>query len=103
MALLAKNVPEGDGAAFKAKILQPELLDASAYFRVVLSGLANAREIALYVCSKHGHTDAAKSFGHDLQGDGFSGARGTRDKPVAVGKRRQQVKIFESLGGFCDE
>ena len=92
VALLAEDVPEGDGAGGEGEVVDLELLYPVGNFRVVDARLADAGEVSLNVGGKDGDADAAEGFGHYLQGDGFAGAGGAGDQTMAVRHGRQEVE-----------
>ena len=54
-------------------------------------------KIAFHVGRKNRNTCGTEAFGHDLQGDGFARAGGTRDQAVAVGQRQKQFFALVAL------
>src|SRR5215468_520858 len=98
MALLPEYIPERDRAAGILKVAQAELLDALLQLGIVLPGLADARQIALHVRSKHWHAGAAESLSHYLQRDSLAGTGGSGNQPVTVRHHRQEVEFVVTLG-----
>src|SRR5580700_6977638 len=98
MALLAENVPEGDGAGSEGKIGEMEFFDAVGNFGIVGARLADAGEVAFDIGGEDGNADAAEGFGHDLEGDGFPGAGSAGDEAVAIGHLGEKVEGGCALG-----
>ena len=85
MALLAEYVVEAHRAARELGIGDLELPEPFLDEAGQLPGLADAGEVALHVGHEAGHARLAESFRKNLQGNGFTRARGTCYESVTVG------------------
>ena len=83
--LLAIDIIESNRARLELRGVKSEfrqsLLDEAAH----LSGLADARQVALHVGHEAWHSRLAETFGHHLQRHRFSRTRGTGYESVTVG------------------
>jgi hypothetical protein len=98
MALLAKGVPQNDGARLEWHPAQPELLDPFLDLAFRFPFLRKAGEVALHIGHEDRHTHPRQTFGDALEGHRFAGARGACDKAVAVGVAREKKKLGVALG-----
>ncbi len=96
MALLAEDVPEGDGGGFELEAGEIEALEAGVEFGAGGAGLGDTGEVAFDVGGEDGDADAGEGFGHDLEGDGFAGAGSSGDEAVAVGHAGEEG---QGIGG----
>src|SRR5689334_19156583 len=97
MPLLAENVPERRRRSDKSEIFELKFLHALRNFRIVLSRLADTREIPLHIRSENGNTDTAECFSHDLQSDCLASASCAGDQAVAVRHAGQEIQRFVAL------
>ena len=98
MALLAKNIPQGDGRCCQLGRVYGAFAKGFAQLFTDFSGLRKAGKVAFDVGHENWYPDVGKPLGQRLQGDGFASAGGASDEPVAVGLVRAQKALG---GGFA--
>ena len=102
MALFAEQVPEGDRKSLVAEIVKPDGRRATGEslveFEFRRPRFRQPGQIALDVRQEHRNAGIRKTFGKDLQSDGFSRARRTGYQPVAVGVFENQVLVLPIAG-----
>ena len=84
MPLLSVNVKETHGAALELGILYAELRQSLLNEPGQTPHLRDTAEVPLHVCHEAGHARLAKSFGENLQCDGFTCAGGSGYESVAA-------------------
>ena len=95
MPLRAEDIPEHHRAGLGRVALDPQSGGALSQPGIGRARHGQAGQVALDVGQKDGDAQAGESLGQHLQGDGFAGARGSGDQPMAIG-----VAGFEITGGF---
>src|SRR5947207_546269 len=79
MSLLAKNIPQHDGAGRESRLLEADRLEPRGELVGRHTRLADARQVALDVGHEHRRADSGESLGHDLERYGLAGPGGTGD------------------------
>ena len=104
MSLFAVYVPEGNREPAKSEIRQSHEIHPLPDLRVLLTRLAESREIAFHVSKEYRDALQAEFFRQTLKGDCLPGACRTCDEPVTVGHARQKRYRLPGLSdddGFC--
>jgi hypothetical protein len=99
VALLAKHIPQSDGAGDGFGRIQRAILEDGGHLFADGAGLADAGQVALDVGHEHRHADFREILGQGLQGDGFARAGGPGDQAMAVGQGGQQVAFSGGVLG----
>src|SRR5436309_13083871 len=97
MTLFAEYVPENNRRRFAFEVVDLKLLRALENLRIISTGLAQPREIALHVCHEHRHATRAEIFSECLECHRFSCSGSTSDQAVTIRHLRQQKNFFLRL------
>ena len=95
-AVLAKNVPDGHGAALVAEpgFCEAEFCDAFLHIFGIRAGAEHTGNVAFDVGHEHGNAHIAERLRHHFQGDGLACAGSSGDEAVAVCHFRQNKNVL---------